>query len=125
MISAEFIVNTGQFQHVLVKVTGEDAARFEQELESVTDELKEKLGVFQAELETWVRPTRDAILESLRSQAVDALIPLNPTVISETKVEKGPEPETAKQSWNQDVKVAPKVWDPKPKAEGKDEWDFS
>lgn len=62
MISAEFIVNTGPYQHVKLSISGVDVADFGQQLAEITDTDKANLGRFQAELESWVRGTYEALV---------------------------------------------------------------
>lgn len=83
MISAEFIVNTGQYQHVALTVSGDDVDCFSRELAAFDDALKAKLGEFQAELESWTW----GVYDKLTSGDIDAAEKLLKEALGATRVE--------------------------------------
>ena len=69
MINAEFVVRTGEFQHVKLTVSGVDAADFGQRLAEITDLDKASLGRFQAELESWVKDVYEKLADGQLEEA--------------------------------------------------------
>lgn len=71
--SAEFIVNTGQYEHVLVTVKADDAHQMMDRLDDFSDKLKVKLGIFDAELKSWVIDAYDKAMTGQQDAAAQLL----------------------------------------------------
>ena len=62
MISAEFIVNVGAYQHVKVTIVEQDYLVLDKTLGEFPDAVKARLGEFHAELESWVKTAHEKAL---------------------------------------------------------------
>ncbi len=106
-IEAEFIKNTGNYEHVKLKISGANVVEFWREMQSFSDSMKEDLGLFQAELVSWVGPAYDKALNGPHDASVELVQrELEATVVSE---------ETPKPAWTAPVEAKKKEWD--------DDWD--
>ena len=119
MINVQFIVNTGQFQHVAVTVEGtgnpSGDGTFVDELAYISDNLKAALGAFQAELESWVKDTYRKAINGQIDDAIDLLKrELGATVVSEEVPEPAPAI-TDQPAWSRPMEAKKKEWD--------DDWD--
>jgi len=111
VISAEFIVNTGQYQHVKLTVQGDDVECFSRELDALDDALKVKLGIFQAETESWVRGT----YEEVTSKGLEAAQKLLQDALGATVVESIPKPSAPPQTASEPAwKTKPGTTKPEP-----------
>lgn len=105
MISAEFIVNTGQYQHVAVTVSGSSPADFERQLDEFSDKLKAKLGQFEAELESWTAEMYQRLVNGRTDEAAELLKSTLGTTVVSTVINEPKPVETAKE---------PNKWGPSP-----------
>lgn len=101
MISAEFIVSTGPYQHVKLTVSGDDVVCFSRELESIDDKLKARLGEFEAELISWTGGVFQSIdngnMEHAKQMIENAL---GPTTVVEV-IEHEPKPPADTPAWEE------------------------
>lgn len=120
-IKASWIVNTGPFQHVEVTIESDTIAQFEANLVAFDDALKAKLGLFQAELESWVIPARQNALEGVHQDGVHTITSLGATVIDEIPASVGEEmpgdvahSAAVQRPWQRKQEESkPKAWEPK------------
>ena len=113
---AEFIVNTGQFQHVALTVEGKDAVEFGKKLVSFNDDLKGKLGVFMAELESHVKAEHTAALhggQTAPQKAAEALVrgELKGRVVEVQEPGTEPSEGPSEPSWEAPVQTQKKPWE--------------
>jgi len=124
LISAEFIVNTGSYQHVKLTVAGEDLHAFLGELNSIHDRFKAQLGEFQAELESWVRGVYDKLaekdLEGAQKLLQDAL---GSTVIESKPNPAAPPQDSSQPAWNRKPETTkPAPWKAQASTDSGDDW---
>lgn len=113
-IKAEFIVNVGPYQHVAVWIEGKDVVEFADHIDYFDDQLKVKLGLFQAELESWVVTARQEVLEGVHQPAVEAVQSLGATVVEvkDTPEEEREQPTQAVvRPWNRTQQAVAKAWE--------------
>lgn len=99
-IQAEFIVSTGAYQHVKLTFEARDGEHLTMLLVGFTDEMKVKLGVFQAEFESW---TSDTYKRAIDGEHIDAVTQvasaMGATVVEETTTPDAPAKETKQKPW--------------------------
>lgn len=118
---AEFIVNTGPYEHVKLTVSGRDEAEFILNLTSFTDHTKGQLGIFQAELKSWAmvayeNPSGFEVpVTVVEEPAEDPVAVVQETLgatvleVEEKAVEAAPE--AASKPWQRKLDPKPKPWD--------------
>lgn len=101
-VQAEFIASTGAYQHVKLTFEAKDGHDLVLQLSNFTDEMKVKLGVFEAEFVSW---TSDTYSKAIDGQEIDAVKmvaeSLGATVVEETNVPDAPAKATKQKPWEQ------------------------
>jgi len=111
--STEFLINMGPYQHVVVRFEEDTAGELLETLErDFTNELQVKLATYHTEAESWMKGTREDILNGVQAEAVEAVKALSATVVAE---EDAPGPE-AQPAWQEPTEAPQKPWNKAPES---------
>jgi hypothetical protein len=111
--SAEFLINMGPYQHVVVRFEEDTAGELLETLErDFTNELQVKMATYHTEAESWMKGTREDILNGVQAEAVEAVKALSATVVAEEDAS-GPE---AQPAWQEPAEAPQKPWNKAPES---------
>lgn len=92
---ATFLINAGQYQNIELVIEAPNAFSLVNEMASYTDEFKARLGQFHAELESWVKPVREATIEGREKEAIDLIATAMGATVTSTEPAKAASPAPA------------------------------
>ncbi len=112
-VSVEFLINAGPYQHVVVKFEESTADALLKTLDrDFTNEFQVELGRHHTEAESWIKGTREDILNGVQAEAVGAVKALGASVVAE---EDAPGPE-AQPAWEEPAEAPQKPWNKAPES---------
>lgn len=93
MFKTELLINAGQYQNIVLTISGETIGEFWSNMDAFTDEMRARLGLAHAELESWASSTRHAAIEGKEDEATEIITSaMGGAVISSEVVKTPPQP---------------------------------
>lgn len=106
-VQGEYIASTGAYQHVKIIFEAKDVPDLLRQMDTLTDEVKIRLGLFEAELVSWVSGTYDKAIAGEHIDAVKMVAEaMGATVVEETEVPDAPAKPTKQKPWDKPVSTA-------------------